>query len=122
MTNAMDEPSRTRALAMAEALAKAGIENDAPEPSPNPDEAARVAYLLWFDYLKMKDWMQLRRDVMDGHIPRIVRYRKLAVACREALRHRAVPQEMIEPITYAWGYYEALSREQKRAVQASAEA
>lgn len=94
---------------MAAALKAAGIENTVPEPLPDFQEAGKQAYLIWNQHLTISDWRKLRDDVKAGIVPQKVRFRKIAIACENALRHRPVPSKLVEPMTFAWGYYHALS-------------
>ncbi|MEP3420100.1 MAG: hypothetical protein ABJN35_00035 [Erythrobacter sp.] len=107
-------PTDERATKLAEALAKDGIVSCVPEPSPNPHHAACQAYQIWFNQTA-SEWRQYRQLVKDGLVPESELYRKYAVACRASLRRRQLPEELIEPVTYAWGFFEALYEASQRA-------
>ena len=109
MTEPTNQMSAETAAAIASALKAAGVENSVPEPLPDFQEAGKQAYLNWNQHLTIRDWRKLRDDVRTGIVPRKVRYRKIAIACENALRHRHVPTDLVEATTFAWGYYHALS-------------
>lgn len=48
----------------------------------------------------------------------IEHYRKLAEICLRAIRKYNLPEELREPITFAWGYYSALHKEEIRRLEA----
>ncbi|NCP24627.1 MAG: hypothetical protein GW854_10840 [Erythrobacter sp.] len=98
-----------KAEEIAAALKAAGIESSVPDPLPDYQEAGKQAYLIWNQHLTIGDWRKLRDDVRAGIIPRKVRYRKIAKACENALRQRHVPENLVEPMTFAWGIYHGLS-------------
>lgn len=107
MNKLTDDQFAERAKAMAEGLAKAGIVNDPQDAPPDPRLAAREAFLRVHGRQAIKDLIEMKKDVKAGRMPRQVLERKLANVCRKSLRHGLVSEDLVESVTYAWGYFNA---------------
>lgn len=103
----VDKSIDANTKAMADALANAGIVSDVIEPDPDPHVAARKAYLLRQPQRDLSEFTNIKKEMYNRTIPRVAGYRQLAVICRAALRRGDVPNDMIEEIAFAWGYWTA---------------
>lgn len=92
------------AAALAKALKAKGIESDVPEAEPNPFWAAQQAFFICHGR-DGRAWLKMEESRTAESIPPAVYHRKLAEFCRRALRHPLMPDDLREPVTYAWGYF-----------------
>lgn len=99
--------TRNTGQAIADALEKGGVESDAPDPIPNPYSAAKEAFYVWNGKKDPTAWGELRNWLTGPSVPRVAYHRKLAELCLRALRHNDMPQALVEPISYARGYFDA---------------
>jgi len=105
MTTKTIHDTAHNAKRMADALEKAGIKSSLPPPDPDPYLAVKDIYLRLYPLKELSEFMSLRRDAMKGYIPRAGYYRKLAMICRAALRRGVVPDDKVEAVAFAWGYF-----------------
>ena len=99
---------KNTARSMAEALERGGIASDPPNIAPDPYRAAREAFYIWNGRRDATAWRDLREWITGPSVPRAAFNRKLAELCLRALRHHDMPHELIEPVSYARGYFDAL--------------
>lgn len=92
------------AAKMAKALEKAGIKSHQPEPKPLPPLLAFQAFLIC-GLGKKAEWDDLIERLAPLGVPAPVYYRKMAGLCRRALRRPHMPEELVEHMTYSWGYF-----------------
>ena len=99
------------ARAIAALLKEKGITNDPVEEAPNPFLAAREAFYVCQGHRSMRAWRELRDFLNGPSTPPVVYRRKLAEICLRALRHIDLPPALVEPVSYARGYFDALVKE-----------
>lgn len=88
------------AAKMAKALEKAGIKSHQSEPKPMPRVLAFQAFLICDLGNKPES-----DDFIEWLTTPAAYYRKMAELCLRALRRPHMPEELVEHMTYAWGYF-----------------
>lgn len=92
------------AAKMVRALEMAGIKSHVPNPTPKPDFLAFQAFLIC-DLGKKAEWDELIARLTGPGVPRAAYYRKMAELCLRALRRPHMPEELVEHMTFSWGYF-----------------
>ena len=111
----MTKLNSEKAKAIAAALEAQGITNDAPEEAPNPFWAAQEAFYVCHGHRSGRAWLELKDLLTGPAFPRAEYYRKQAEYCSRALRRPALPEDLREPIRYAWGYLDGIAFALKQA-------
>lgn len=78
--------------------------------SYDPYLAARDAYLLWFPGKSVGDWMAFKKSLKTNATEPEFFYQRLAELCADALEERDVHYDQVQPLSYALGYFEAITK------------
>lgn len=91
-----------------------GITSDVPEEVPNPFWAAQEAFYVCHGDRSARAWRELKEWLTGPAVPRSEYHRKLDEYCHRALRRPNIPEELREPISYAWGYHDGFAHVRRR--------
>jgi hypothetical protein len=101
------------AASLAKALKAVGFQSDAPEAAPNPFWAAQEAFFIC-NGRNARAWLEMRESHTGENVPRAAYHGKLAGLCHRALRHPLMPDDLREPVAYAWGYFRGLLKAERK--------
>lgn len=110
MANVRVDSMQDRAKSLAKVLADAGIVNDEPMPKAS-GRALQAAYTAYFAIGAgdMTDWLYIMELRRSPFYPRKESDRQFAALCSRALKHPDLPDNMIQEVAFAWGYFSAKS-------------
>ena len=103
----MGKMSEEQRVAMAEALAQAGIVSDEPETLHPPRWSANRAFAACNPGSKKSEWDSWQERLKSPSVPAVAYYREMAQICHRALRRHDLQEDLQEPIAHARGYYSA---------------